>query len=326
MSIRDAFLALIENKLIPAERLDDAIKLSGIHPNKTQWLQFVDRLLLWLGALALAFSLLFFVAYNWADIGRFAKFGLVEFGLITAVLIAVLSPQKSSLWQPALFVAAILTGVLLALYGQTYQTGADPWQLFFSWALLITPWAIVAKLPSLWVMWLALLNLATLLHFKTFGSLFGIVLIPLLGGELGLLWCLFGLNIATLVVWESVSSNFVWLRARWAPGAISAAAGISITWLMLLLVTGFDRVSVLVAPLWLSWAGGVYAYYRFRRQDLFMLAGFAIAVSTVILTSVGRALTESLGEGAFLLLALLVIGVGGTAAIWLRNIHTQWSQ
>jgi len=33
-------------------------------------------------------------------------------------------------------VSTILVGVLLALVGQTYQTGADTWQLFFYWAIL----------------------------------------------------------------------------------------------------------------------------------------------------------------------------------------------
>src|SRR5699024_11365250 len=44
--------------------------------------------------------------------------------------------------QLLLLIASIITGSLLALFGQVYQTGADTWQLFFAWAILITPWEI----------------------------------------------------------------------------------------------------------------------------------------------------------------------------------------
>jgi uncharacterized membrane protein len=62
-------------------------------------------------------------------------------------------------------VALLGTGALFAYFGQTYQTGADPWQLFALWAvlalplcwalrheLLWTPWAVVAMTGiSLWL-------------------------------------------------------------------------------------------------------------------------------------------------------------------------------
>jgi uncharacterized membrane protein len=38
-------------------------------------------------------------------------------------------------------------GVLLALFGQTYQTGVDPWETFFNWALLMLPWTLPARSP-----------------------------------------------------------------------------------------------------------------------------------------------------------------------------------
>ena len=52
--------------------------------------------------------------------------------------------RRSSL--PSLF-----TGALLALVGQTYQTGADTYELFALWAFAITAWVAVARLPALWL-------------------------------------------------------------------------------------------------------------------------------------------------------------------------------
>ena len=51
--------------------------------------------------------------------------------------------------------AALLVGALLALVGQTYQTGADTFELFAVCAAAILPWVLVACFPTLWVLWLA---------------------------------------------------------------------------------------------------------------------------------------------------------------------------
>ena len=63
-----------------------------------------------------------------------------------------------------LLIASIITGSLLALFGQIYQTGADTWQLFFAWAILITPWVVIARFPALWLLWLGLINAFLLLY------------------------------------------------------------------------------------------------------------------------------------------------------------------
>lgn len=48
-------------------------------------------------------------------------------------------------------------GSLLALVGQTYQTGADIWELFAPWAALITP--LAGRSGAVWGLWAVLLNL-----------------------------------------------------------------------------------------------------------------------------------------------------------------------
>ncbi len=65
----------------------------------------------------------------------------------------------------ALFAAAVLVGPLLGVYGQTYQTGADPWGLFAFWALLILPWVVVAHFTALWILTIALLDTALVLYW-----------------------------------------------------------------------------------------------------------------------------------------------------------------
>ena len=140
-----------------------------VYPSKRTWLMFFDKALLIIGAVALVLSLVFFIAYNWQNIGKMGKFALVEGALvITIALYVALSFRKlrqrfQLIRQLLLLIASIITGSLLALFGQVYQTGADTWQLFFGWALLITPWVIIARFSALWLLWLGLINACLLL-------------------------------------------------------------------------------------------------------------------------------------------------------------------
>lgn len=325
MSVRQALISLIEHQLIPEERINDAVHISGIRPAESNWLAFIDQLLLWLGILALSFSVLFFVAYNWTDIGRFAKFTLVQLALCSAIGVYLKFDEQLAIAKASLFAGSILVGVLLALYGQTYQTGADPWQLFFCWALLITPWAIVACFSAVWVLWLGLMNLAALLYFKTFGGFFGLLFMPFFGGEIGLLWCIFLLNTCALIIWELAATRYRWLKDQWATRLVATTSGVPITWLAFLSAIGIEKLPAFTMPVWFAWLAGIFLFYRYRREDLYMLAGLALSLSVVTLSFVAIQMFEAMEEHAFLPLALLVIASGTCAAMWLRSIHRTWA-
>ena len=170
ISTRTQLIDLIEHGRVPPEKIDAALAATKLFPDGKEWLRFLDQLLLWLGGLAIAFSAMFFIAYNWDDLGRFAKFGIVEALIVVAVLAYWKQDQNKTGAKVALLVASIFLGVLLALYGQTYQSGADPWQLFFNWALLMLPWAIIGRFPAIWILWITLLNLSIVLYSMTFRS------------------------------------------------------------------------------------------------------------------------------------------------------------
>lgn len=53
-----------------------------------------------------------------------------------------------------------MVGVFMAVFGQIYQTGADSYTLFLTWAIMILPWVIMAQFLPLWVLWLVVANLA----------------------------------------------------------------------------------------------------------------------------------------------------------------------
>ncbi|MFT5118944.1 MAG: putative membrane protein [Psychrobacter glaciei] len=161
---------LLNQGTLPIEKADTAALLLDVYPSKRTWLQFFDKALLIVGGIALVLSLVFFIAYNWLYMGKLAKFALVEGALaITIALYVALSFRQrfAFIRQLLLLIASIITGSLLALFGQVYQTGADTWQLFFGWAVLILPWVIIARFPALWLLWLGLINTVTLFYIDT---------------------------------------------------------------------------------------------------------------------------------------------------------------
>src|SRR5262245_10899955 len=180
---------------IAAGGLRRALELGAVLPGADEWRRFLDRLLLFTGTVLLAAGVVFFFAYNWQDLGRYAKFALVEAPIVVALVLVWRLGLESLAGKAAVLAAALLTGALLALVGQTYQTGADTFELFAVWALAILPWALLARFPALWIVWLALANLAAVLYFRTFHGFFGVLF-----GPERLLWVLFGIDTAALVL------------------------------------------------------------------------------------------------------------------------------
>jgi uncharacterized membrane protein len=103
-----------------------------------------------LGAALFGLGVVFWVAANWQHWGRMPRFALLQGALLAFSVGAALRPD----WRTPLAVAAFLTlGGLLAFFGQTYQTGADPWSLFAVCAALALPLCGVARRDALWAAW-----------------------------------------------------------------------------------------------------------------------------------------------------------------------------
>lgn len=136
-----------------------AVEIAMLTPTPSEWRRFLSDALAFLGAMLLLAGVICFVAYNWARIGRFGKFALLELAIAGAAVVAWKKLPRLS-GQIAMVSASVLVGPLLAIYGQTYQTGADPYGLFLAWALLILPWAVVARFGANWVLMLLLLDIA----------------------------------------------------------------------------------------------------------------------------------------------------------------------
>lgn len=315
---RSDVLDWAEQERIAPDHLRTAMDLSGAVPDAGRWRAFLDRLLLWMGVVALAAGVIFFFAFNWADMGRLGKIALVQLPLLGALAAVWRLGLDTVAGKAALFGAALLVGALFALIGQTYQTGADPWELFAAWAAALLPWAFVASQAVLWVLVVALANLALSLYFRTFGWLFG-----LLFGPERLMWLLFALNTTALVAWEALArAGLDWLRARWALRLLAVASGALITALAVLALLDWKGTSPWALPLWLAWMAAAYAFYRHATRDVFVLAGGVLSAIVVIAVLLAKQMRFA-EAGGFLFLGLVVVGLSAAGGWWLKQVANE---
>ncbi|SNY94973.1 DUF2157 domain-containing protein [Flagellimonas pacifica] len=136
----------------------------NIYNNASAWHQFLKLFFLALGISFITFGIIFFFAYNWEELHKFTKIGLIE-GLLVLVTLILLFSKISLVTKNILLTASsILVGVLLAVFGQIYQTGANAYDLFLGWTLLITLWVIVSNFSPLWLIYITLINTTLILY------------------------------------------------------------------------------------------------------------------------------------------------------------------
>lgn len=307
---------------IPADKLPQAIVAANVNPNSDQWRSFIDRLLLWAGSTALACGIIFFIAFNWEALGRFAKFGLIEAVIIISTFLYFKLDKDSLPAKACLLFSSLSLGALMAFYGQTYQTGADPWQLFIYWALLILPWVIVARFAPLAMLWIGLINVGIYLYVDLYHRSWGFWL-----NQEVYIWLLFfALNSVLHVSWEWLGKYSQAYAVRWAPRILAIASGGLITLLTCYFIIDHSNATahtIVTYPLWLA---GMYYAYRKRDIDLFMLAGMSISLVTVLSTTLTWFLIETLDEaivnGAFFI-AIFVLVITSYLAKWLKSVYKE---
>lgn len=291
-----------------------ALRVAGAVPDGARWLRFVEWLTLGAGGVLVAVAIVFFIAYNWHAMPAIARFALVEAAIVGAIGACLWRGPDSPAGVAALCIAAIATGGLLALVGQTYQTGADTYELFAAWALAILPWTLIGRQAPMWLILLAIVNLASQAWFARWG------MAGTSGGQ-GALWTLFLVNAAALALFEFGRALGVReCGADWALRAIAVASGVAAT------IAGIDAIvdSRAAAPAlgvaWALWLAGVWYGFRMRRVDVFVLAvGLA---STVVIAALflGKHLFNERFLVSPLLVGAAVIGIAAAGIVQLKGI------
>lgn len=316
-----------------------ALEIAGLVPTRADWIRYISRFLMAIGVLLIVAGIAAFFAANWDELGHLAKFALVQLGILLAVVIAWRLGLDSVGGKACLLAAAFLVGVLLALFGQVYQTGADPYGLFLTWALLILPWALIGRQAGLWILVVVLADLALIMYWTQvlYPPDGWWILAQLLGpvawlGTTVMDWRLaswvFAVNAASLVVWEFLAARGIaWMQGRSFSRVVAVLALATVVPPTLLLIFGAAveerfRLSVVSPALYAAATVGCLFYYRYQRHDLFMLT-VCLAGAVLVVTALWiRYLFADIIS--LLFLALLLIAEVAAVAWWLRLVVAQW--
>jgi uncharacterized membrane protein len=297
-----------EQHVLPRDAMSAALHLAGLRPNGSDWRDFGIRALRFGGVLSLASGLIFLVAFNWQNLGVYQRFATVELPLLAAVVFAFVSGVEQLSGKLALSFAVMLTGALLALFGQTYQTGADVYELFVAWALLALPWVLACRYAPCWALWLILVNAAIGLYAGLKFSL------PFL------LNLLLYVTIILLSQWPALG-----LKDRWLRRAVIAVAMAYGTFAIIARIASERASSVYDVPLFLAASLGLAVYAYRQKDDLFNFAVLALAWVAVTTTLLARALMEDrAGIGALFILGMYLIGASTAAVKGISYIGRQW--
>ena len=135
-----------------------------VYNDRKAWLKFLRLFFISLGVGFTVSGIIFFFAYNWADLHKFAKIGLAEALIIATTSLVLFLKVRPNIRNVILTGAAALVGVLFAVYGQIYQTGANAYDFFLAWTVFVTIWVIVSNFAPLWLLYIVLINTTFILY------------------------------------------------------------------------------------------------------------------------------------------------------------------
>jgi uncharacterized membrane protein len=316
--VSDALLrALADNGTLNATAFTRARTIAGIAPSGAAWTSFLERVFVIGGAAIASAALVCFIAYNWDALGRWIRFALFEGAVLFSAIAAMLLVSKPLLSKAFAVLAYFSLGGLLAFVGQTYQTGADTYQLFFAWATLGLIWCFAAKWWGLWLVAFGVLQigLATWINLD--------VVLPMMKYADWRAYAVIGANLGCFAVFYSLR-NISGLDSSWL---WRIAAATTIAWATLIAISWgeSDKVSLplnaiaalLVVALY-CWTSRV-GHESFDPTLLYVCAFAAIALSTWWLgKSIAR--LSSMSPEVFSVFAIYLAATAAGATLWITKL------
>lgn len=246
------------HKLSPAG-VELALELTRSRASAAETREFSIRALRLAGMLSLAAGVIFFVAANWQDLHVFGRFALLQILFLAGFAAALWQPPPLTWGRFGMLASFIMTGALLALFGQTYQTGADVYELFLTWALLGAVFVIASQWSVVLAAWVLVFNVALALFCG-------------LRPDGGLLWVLFGpwgLSYSHQLLLPTALNLLFWFGCERARNA--AFAHLAPRWLR--------RFVLACALMFSTWAGGFAILVGEGGRDIDAMSVLIIAVA-----------------------------------------------
>jgi uncharacterized membrane protein len=299
-----------------------AAALEILYPHKN-WGLWASRLLLIFGVSLILSGIVYFFAFNWYKLTPLIKFIAVESGIIACLVACYFYGLQTLGGKFFLLSASVLIGVFLAVFGQIYQTGADSYELFRAWALLIAIWVIISQHLALWALWVVIINTFTILYWLQVFS-------PTEETTYLIFSYLMILNGCFLIGKEYFSKQgILWLKPRWARfllviALLACATPPIILWIF----HSHQENSILVLSAFL---GSVIhlsflIVYRYKLPDIGILTLTILSVALIAEVISFRILEPTLEhsytliEVFLLMMTLVTIGIFATATMILRYL------
>ena len=297
------------------ESINDTFYNTKVYAGKTAWSNLLRYTLLGVGIAFAAVGILFFFAFNWDNLHKFVKLGMIEVLLLSAVSIVLFKKSLDERIRNFILAgASVLVGVLFAVYGQIYQTGANAHDFFSGWTLSITLWALFSGFPILWFLFLILCNITLTTYAQQVADWAPAYLFNLL----------FVVNTLFVIIVEFASARkLVKEKVQWLTAITSLAAVLLIT---TNICTGIfespktNSFFISIALGFLSFALGIW--YGFASKQLLYLATIPFAIMIICISFVLEPLEDPIG--AFFVVAIIIIAATTFLISQLVKLNKRW--
>lgn len=291
------------------EAVDRALK-EKVYNDKEAWQKFLRLFFISLGVGFTVSGIVFFFAYNWADLHKFTKIGLTEGVLIAATILAILPKINDNIKNIILTGASVLVGVLFAVFGQIYQTGANAYDFFLVWTIFTTLWVLISNFAPLWLLFLVLINTTFVLYSQQVAKDWSEVFVCTL---------LFVINIAVLI------SAILFVKKKIPQWFLNIVALASVSYTTIGIVIGiFDNYQtafpILILITTIAFALGIW--HGLKIKSVFNLS--VIPFSLIIIVS-ALLIKISDGEIMFLLVSLFIVASITLTIKNLIDIQKKWT-
>ncbi len=306
----------LEEKLIDKNSFEKALVDLDIYPSSENWQKFVKYMLAACGTAFLMSGIIFFFAYNWDELTKFVKLGLIVAGFLLSLSFFFLKKIDSFSSNLSVLVGSIFVGAFFAVFGQIYQTGADAYDLFLIWTLCILLWTLISRFECQWVLVFLLLDITIISYHQQVVEKY----------NNDHIFLYMALTNMLIVGFGEYAGRFLFIsKERWIP-RIFMLVGISYTCLGAILSLSHKNFEKVFFAYLILTSGVIWVYMKFIK-DLYMLAiAFMNFMLFVTFFLIKDASILSKGFGSLLPIGIFVIGMGVSAAYILQSISRKWKE
>ncbi|BBM82104.1 DUF2157 domain-containing protein [Candidatus Uabimicrobium amorphum] len=311
-------IQLAREKVLCPAALEESLRITQVIPDRKGWQNFISRTMLLLGTALLLCGIIFFFAYNWANLHKFAKLAIVQSTILVFVVITMAKGLDHIVGKCSLLAACVMIGPALGVYGTIYQTGADAYELFLGWSLLMFGWVAISNFGGLWFIWLVLVNVFVTLYGE---QVYGYRIFS--NGALYL--ALFAVNFIAMALWEyCYVKKVTWLQNRFFSRSIAIFLHYVLVQPTLIIIFGRGQGVLQIIPvIYALYVAAIFVVYQRQIRDLFMLTINCLSLIVVLSCVFGKNFVNN--SESFILLSLFIMAITAMAGYWLNKVGKSWN-